>query len=73
MTVLRYSGPFWFLASIPLLYIVADAGPFLTPAAILFALLFAERIEWKGSVYEESPAFRLLPIIYIPCQVLVIA
>ena len=41
--MLRYGGPFAFLASVPLLYYgVAPAAPFITIAALLLALAGSE-------------------------------
>ncbi|MBV8801183.1 MAG: alkane 1-monooxygenase [Alphaproteobacteria bacterium] len=73
MGVLRYSGPFWFLASIPLLHAWSDGGPLLTPATLLCTLLVAEYIPHNSVAEPPSSSYRLLPIFYIPCQLLVIA
>src|SRR5437762_105356 len=73
MGALIYAGPFAFLASIPVLYAWSDAGPFLTPASILLALLIAEHLgRDKRSTSAPSAGFRLLPVLYIPLQLLII-
>lgn len=68
MGVIKYLGPFAFLLSIPLLYALGNAGPFLTPAAILASLVVATRVKTDVADNASSGAFRLLPIVYIPLQ-----
>ncbi|MES1200387.1 MAG: alkane 1-monooxygenase [Pseudomonadota bacterium] len=75
--MIRFCGPFIFLAAIPLLYIdVGPAAPLIaivTLAAILIAAeLVAQRGEWAAPSANES-AFRLLPYLYIPLQLGLIA
>ena len=68
---MRYSAPFLFLASIPLLHLLAPAAPFATVALILFSLVLAERLS-KGHAGEPAgPTGHLLPILYIPAQLAV--
>ncbi|HEX4535216.1 MAG TPA: alkane 1-monooxygenase [Rhizomicrobium sp.] len=65
-----FCGPFVFLASIPLLYRLAPAAPFLTVAAILGGIVLGERFSRVRAPSNGGPAaaFRLLPIVYIPLQ-----
>lgn len=71
-----YSGPFLFLASIPALYYEAGgAWPFATVGLLLATLVGAEWVSPRGAAprFEtEAQGFRLLPLAYIPCQVLAI-
>ncbi len=72
MAALRYSGPFLFLASIPLLHAWAPAAPFATVGLILFSLVLAERYSGAGAGRpEEARTGHLLPILYIPVQLAV--
>ncbi|HVZ68034.1 MAG TPA: alkane 1-monooxygenase [Rhizomicrobium sp.] len=68
MAALRYSGPFLFLASIPLLHGLAPAAPFATVVLILFSLVVAERFSRPQSNKTHAAAGHLLPILYIPAQ-----
>ena len=74
--MILYCGPFLFLASIPALYYgLGGAWPFGTVGALLIALIGAEWVSPRGAVprFETIPErFRLLPLLYIPCQVLAI-
>ena len=67
MQILRYAGPFGFLAVVPLLFQVSDWAPLAMPCALLAALLGAHLFP-VTSRSHPSPFFRLLPIIYIPLQ-----
>jgi len=68
--VLRYCGPFLFLFSVPVFYYgLGPAGPFLTVAALLLALMLAEVFSRRGdSPAETGKGFRLLIWLYIPAQ-----
>lgn len=68
MATLRYSGPFLFLASIPLLHRFAPAAPFATVALILFSLVLAERFSKGRKSSSAAASGHLLPILYIPLQ-----
>jgi alkane 1-monooxygenase len=78
--MLRYSAPFLFLIAVPALYYAG--GPMATLASVgtLLALLLgaewvAPRSAEAGWQSDETgdPAFRVLPILYIPAQLAVIA
>ena len=71
MAALRYSGPFLFLASIPLLHALAPAAPFATVGLILFALVLAERFSRSQAAKLQGHTGHLLPILYIPAQLAV--
>jgi alkane 1-monooxygenase len=75
--MLRYSGPFLFLVSVPLLYHYAGpVGPFFTVMALLAALIGAEAISPRGDVAAvagDPRTFRALVIFYIPLQLALIA
>ncbi len=71
MAALRYSGPFLFLASIPLLHLLAPAAPFATVALILCALVLAERFSKGQKNGNVARTGHLLPILYIPLQLAV--
>ncbi len=77
MGALRFTGPFVFALSIPALYyFVGPTGPFLTVAALLAALIGAELVSPRGqgpAVAADARLFRLLPNIYVPVQLGVIA
>ena len=74
MPTLRFAGPFGFLLSIPVLYLISPAAPMLTPLAILLVLLLTERTEQESqSKRKHSLTFRLLPRLYIPLQLVLIA
>src|SRR5580704_8999498 len=74
--MLRYSGPFLFPASIPLLYRYAGAaGPLLTVLALLAVLIGVEAVSPRGDVagFADHPrAFRALVLLYIPLQLALI-
>lgn len=69
--MLRYGGPFLFLAAIPILYYSAGPGwPLATVAALAAVLVGLETRRSRstlnrGSLLDES---RLLPLLYIPLQ-----
>jgi alkane 1-monooxygenase len=67
MQILRYAGPFAFLAAVPLLFRISDAAPLIVPAAVLISLLIAHHVP-NGLTTDPSPFFRFLPIVYIPLQ-----
>lgn len=71
MAALRYSGPFLFLASIPLLHSLAPAAPFATVVLILFSLVLAERFSKGHANNLTGTTGHLLPILYIPLQLAV--
>ena len=75
--MLRYAGPYLFLASAPALYYgLGPAAPFLTIATLLAVLLGAELAVPRGdaALANERPlAFRALVLGYIPLQVAAIA
>ncbi len=74
--MIAYSGPFLALASIPLFYsVLGPAGPFVTIALLLLALIGAEAISARGAppMPQQSPhLFRLLPFAYVPLQLVAI-
>src|ERR1700689_4350699 len=74
---LRFAGPFVFALSIPALYYLAGpAAPFLTVGALLAALIGAELVAERGSGPPVAPRqrlFRILPNLYVPVQLGVIA
>jgi alkane 1-monooxygenase len=73
---LRFAAPFAFALSIPLLYyLIGPAAPFLTVVLLLVALIGAEGISVRGDgpAAPDSRAFRLLPNLYVPVQLGVIA
>lgn len=78
--MLRYSAPFLFLIAVPALYYAGGATATLASVGVLLALLLGA--EWvaprnaeatRQSDAEGDPAFRVLPIFYIPAQLAVIA
>jgi alkane 1-monooxygenase len=74
--MLRYGGPFAFLASVPLLYYgVAPAAPFITIAALLLALAGSEIVFPRGNAAmpADQGGFRALVLLYIPLQLGLIA
>ena len=75
--MLRYAGPYLFLASVPALYYgLGPAAPFLTIAALLVVLLGAELTAPRGDVASASTSprgFRVLVLGYIPLQVAAVA
>lgn len=68
---MRYSAPFLFLASIPLLHVLAPAAPFATVGLILFSLVLAERFSKTPAAIAPAKMGHLLPILYIPAQLAV--
>jgi len=76
MGAIRFAAPFAFALSIPLFYYAAGpAGPLLTIALLVLALIGAELIAIRGD--GPSPAavprrFRLLPNLYVPVQLAII-
>lgn len=69
MQAIRFTGPFGFLLSIPLLYAVSPIAPVATPLALLLMLLVMEQIgRRRATVRARCGVFRLLPILYIPVQ-----
>ena len=74
MSALRFASPFVFALSIPALYyLVGPDAPFLTVAALLFALIGAELIAKREQGPElQGPLFRALPNLYVPVQLVVI-
>ncbi len=74
--MIRYAAAFVFSAAIPFLYRWHPAAPVLILPAILAALLGAEAFARKGAVAQTSAppfAYRLLPYLYIPAQLALIA
>jgi len=71
MPALRYSGPFLFLVSIPLLHGLAPTAPFATVGLILFALVLTERFSRTRQNAPHGKTGHLLPILYIPAQLAV--
>ena len=73
---IRFAGPFAFALSIPVLYyLIGPAGPFLTVALLLAALIGAEAISKRGDGPASAPdarLFRLMPNLYVPVQLGVI-
>lgn len=75
MQAIRFMGPFGFLLSIPLLYTVSSVAILATPLAVLLALVTMEQIGRNrdpAAITPRSGAFRLLPMLYIPLQLVVI-
>ena len=73
--MLRYSGPFLFLFSIPVFYYgLGAAGPLLSVALLLAALIGAELLARRGDgpAEKDSIRFRLLVWFYIPLQLIAI-
>lgn len=70
--IVAYLGPFVMLGSIPAFYIVfGAAGPFLTIALLLAALIGAETMSVRGEPItpkHSRRAFRLLAFAYVPLQ-----
>ncbi|MFZ1991310.1 MAG: alkane 1-monooxygenase [Alphaproteobacteria bacterium] len=72
----RYSGPFFFLGSIPLLHAWSPAAPFLTIALLLAVLIGAEFITSSHTLRDEptpGARFRWLPMLYVGAQIAVTA
>lgn len=69
MQVLQFMGPFGFLLSISILYLISPLAPLYTPLGILLLLLVAEQMRRESlPLRTASRAFRLLPRLYIPLQ-----
>jgi alkane 1-monooxygenase len=72
----RYAGPFLLVLSIPLFYYaVGPLAPLLTVALLLLLLIAAEWLTPGKRVLHSpgaSPAFRLIPFVYVPVQLAVI-
>ncbi len=76
MAALRFAGPFLFALSIPGFYYgIGPAAPFLTVALLLAALIGAEGLSRRGDAppAPDGRLFRLLPNLYVPVQLGVIA
>jgi alkane 1-monooxygenase len=74
--LIRYAVAFLLSGAIPLLYGFNPAAPVLVLPAILFLLLGSEMIARRGAAPEapRAPAtYRLLPLLYIPAQLALIA
>ena len=71
MAALRYSGPFLFLASIPLFHAWAPAAPLATIGLILISLVVAERFSRPDAAASPVKTGHLLPMLYIPAQLAV--
>jgi len=73
----RFASPFAFALSIPAFYyLIGPAAPFVTVALLLAALLGAEWVSARGDGPVAAPdmrLFRLLPNLYVPVQLGVIA
>lgn len=72
--MIRYCGPFLFLASIPFFfYCVGGCSPFATVGLLLAALIGAEWFSPRGGGEAESnlDSSRVLPLLYIPMQLAV--
>jgi alkane 1-monooxygenase len=76
LSPLRYCGPFLFVLSIPLFfYAIGPVAPLLTIALMLLFLVGAEWLAPGARVVNSrgaSPAFRLIPFVYVPVQLGVI-
>lgn len=72
--IIAYCGPFVMLGSIPAFYTVfGSAGPFLTIALLLVALIGAEAVCGRGEPIvprQSRRAFRLLAFVYVPLQLI---
>lgn len=77
MAALRFASPFAFALSIPAFYYLLGAdGPFLTVLLLLMALIGAELVSHRGdgpAAPREARLFRLLPNLYVPVQLGVVA
>jgi alkane 1-monooxygenase len=75
--MLRYAGPYLFLASVPALYYgLGPAAPFLAIAALLAVLLCAELIARRADASPPAArplGFRILVLGYIPLQIAAVA
>ena len=75
--MIRFCGPFLFLAAIPLLYVeLGPAAPLIAIAALAAALIVAELLAPRGEWAAPNPqsrVFRFLPYLYIPLQLALIA
>ena len=77
MGALRFASPFIYALSVPALYYLGGpSAPFLTVLALLAALIGAELVARRGrgpAIAEEPRLFRVLPVLYVPVQLAVIA
>jgi alkane 1-monooxygenase len=74
--LIRYAAAFLLSGAIPLLYRLHPAAPLLVLPFILFLLLGSELIARRGAVpaaLRAPVSYRLLPILYIPAQLALIA
>jgi alkane 1-monooxygenase len=74
--LIRYAGAFLLSGAIPLLYRLNPIAPVLILPAILFLLLGSEMVARRGAVPAALQApvrYRLLPLLYIPAQLALIA
>src|ERR1700684_2988485 len=72
MNTLRFAGPFAFLAAIPALYHLLHIGPLLVPPVLLLVLLALNAVRMRVAA-EPAASAHLLPMLYIPLQLAVIA
>jgi alkane 1-monooxygenase len=70
MNAFRFAGPFAFLAAVPISYGWINSAPYIIAAALFLLLLIASRL--PEPELTESDVSRLLPIFYIPLQLIVI-
>lgn len=70
MNALRFAGPFAFLAAVPISYVWFHSALYAIPIALLVSLLVASYL--PEPELAESKLSRLLPVLYIPLQLLVI-
>jgi alkane 1-monooxygenase len=71
MTALRFASPFAFLAAVPISYAWSASASFALPAALLLLLLIANHLPEPEPA--DSKLSCLLPILYIPLQLVAIA
>ncbi|HEX3944687.1 MAG TPA: alkane 1-monooxygenase [Rhizomicrobium sp.] len=71
MNVLRFAGPFAFLAAVPISYDWSSSAAFTVPVAILLSLLITSYL--PEPEFTESDLARLLPVLYTPLHLIVIA
>lgn len=70
MNAFRFAGPFVFLAAVPISYGWLNSAPYIIPAALFLLLLFASYL--PEPELTESDMSRLLPLLYIPLQLIAI-
>ena len=71
MKALRYSLPFFFLATVPLGFVLGGVGSFLTILVIPIAIAGLDGMlgsEFGSETFSTTPIHRLLPRLYIPAQ-----